>query len=220
MLFFLLLLPPAPTPTHRLPLFLLSPLGISIIRMLELIYPSLRPLSFSVKLSISFCKVFSWLDIPTQERRGVLKTILFKRNFFNSHFQFPVIPTAIFFHSSLFFFNWLYMINSWISLKLLILFTFEFSSVSLLTSSVVTRSLCCFGCLPDFFEYFMRLCPRYMCVSPHLKYKFLFAGCFPASGDSGEGVGAAAELLLWVWGLPSDLVSEPVHSLPLTQVLI
>lgn len=56
---------PPPTP-HTL--FLLSPLGISIMWILELIYLSLWPLNFSFKLSISFCNILSWLDIPTQER--------------------------------------------------------------------------------------------------------------------------------------------------------
>lgn len=62
--FFYYCFPPPTPPT----LFLLSPLGISIMWILELIYLSLWPLNFSFKLSISFCNILSWLDIPTQER--------------------------------------------------------------------------------------------------------------------------------------------------------
>ena len=44
-----------------------------------------------------------------------------------------------------------------------------------------------------------------MGVSSHSKCKFLFALCMAASGNSGEGMREAGELILWVWGLGTDL---------------
>lgn len=62
MLFFLSFWPPPP------PVFVLSPVGISTIQTLEFIKPSLWPQRFFFKLSISFCNVFSWLDMHSNSR--------------------------------------------------------------------------------------------------------------------------------------------------------
>ena len=45
-----------------------------------------------------------------------------------------------------------------------------------------------------------------MGASSHSKCKFLFASCMAASGDWGEGMREAGELIRWVWGLGTDLV--------------
>ena len=81
-----------------------------------------------------------------------------KKNLRFCFFQFLIIPIVILFIAAyFFFFNWLYVTNSWISLKLLIWVTLAFSS--------------------------------------HSKCKFLFALCMVASGDWGEGMREAGELI-------------------------
>lgn len=112
------------------PVFLFSPLGISIAWMIEFTYLPLWSFSSSVKLSISFClcNIFSWL--------GIVLICTFNVQLLS--------------HINLFFFHWWHVINSWISLRLWILLTFVFSSVS-------SRSPHCWGSLPKFFKYFIRL---------------------------------------------------------------